>query len=71
MLPQIPAAKVLRNSRRSGCSRRSNTAVEDSSNLAGDPVGGHAQRLIDVNITLRHPAPGVAQQGRDGEFGEA
>ena len=31
------------------------TAVEGCGDLASDFVGGHAQRLINVNITLRHP----------------
>ena len=46
-------------------------AVEDGGDLAGDLVGRQTQRLVDVNVALRHAARGVAEQGRDREFGEA
>jgi hypothetical protein len=51
-------------------SRSARAAVEEGDNLAGDLVGGHAERLVDVNVALRYPARGVTEQGRDCEFGE-
>jgi hypothetical protein len=46
-------------------------AVEDRGDLAGDFVGRHSERLVDMDIALRHAAGRVAEQRCDRQFGEA
>ena len=51
-----------------GRTRSARSAVEHCGDLAGDLFGGHADSLVDVDLVLRHPARGMAEQGRNGEF---
>ena len=47
------------------------SSLQQFGNFVADPFGRGLYRLIEVDIALSHAARRVAEEGSDGEFGEA
>lgn len=68
----ICSPDVLRLSRPTSRRTRSrHLSIQDVGHLVRDAVGGEPQRLVDMDIALRHGARRAAEQRRDRQFGKA